>query len=151
AGRRGAQGGARPDRPQRREPRRNHRRDRIRRGSDRGNGLRRGPRRRRRALRHAADPRPGRGETVIMTALLSVRGLVKTYTLGETEVRALRGVDLAIARGEFVAVGGPSGSGKSTLMNILGCLDVPDAGEYRLDGEPVQNLDADALSGVRNR
>jgi putative ABC transport system ATP-binding protein len=83
--------------------------------------------------------------------LLSVRGLVKTYTLGETEVRALRGVDLEIAHGEFVAVGGPSGSGKSTLMNILGCLDVPDAGEYRLDGEPVQNLNADALSGVRNR
>jgi putative ABC transport system ATP-binding protein len=86
-----------------------------------------------------------------MVALLSVKGLVKTYTLGETEVRALRGIDLEIARGEFVAVGGPSGSGKSTLMNILGCLDVPDAGEYRLDGEPVQNLDADALSGVRNR
>jgi putative ABC transport system ATP-binding protein len=86
-----------------------------------------------------------------MVALLSVKGLVKTYTLGETKVRALRGIDLEIARGEFVAVGGPSGSGKSTLMNILGCLDVPDAGEYRLDGEPVQNLDADALSGVRNR
>jgi putative ABC transport system ATP-binding protein len=84
-------------------------------------------------------------------ALLSVRGLVKTYTLGETEVRALRGVDLEIARGEFAAIGGPSGSGKSTLMNILGCLDVPDAGEYRLDGEPVQHLGADALSGVRNR
>src|SRR5690606_10674534 len=83
--------------------------------------------------------------------LLAVKGLVKTYTLGETEVRALRGVDLTIGRGEFVAVGGPSGSGKSTLMNILGCLDVPDAGEYRLDGEPVQNLGPDALSGVRNR
>lgn len=83
--------------------------------------------------------------------LLSVQGLVKTYTLGETEVRALRGVDLEIERGEFVAVGGPSGSGKSTLMNILGCLDVPDAGEYRLDGQPVQNLGPDELSGVRNR
>ncbi len=83
--------------------------------------------------------------------LLSVQGLVKTYTLGETEVRALRGVDLEIHRGEFVAVGGPSGSGKSTLMNILGCLDVPDAGRYLLDGEPVQNLGADQLSRVRNR
>lgn len=84
-------------------------------------------------------------------ALLSVKGLVKTYVLGETEVRALRGVDLEVARGEFIAVGGPSGSGKSTLMNILGCLDVPDAGEYRLDGEPVQNLGPDELSRVRNR
>jgi len=84
-------------------------------------------------------------------ALLSVKGLVKTYVLGETEVRALRGVDLEVARGEFIAVGGPSGSGKSTLMNILGCLDVPDAGEYRLDGEPVQHLGPDELSGVRNR
>jgi putative ABC transport system ATP-binding protein len=86
-----------------------------------------------------------------MVALLSVKGLVKTYTLGETEVHALRGVDLEIARGEFVAVGGPSGSGKSTLMNILGCLDVPDAGQYRLDGEAVQDLGADALARVRNR
>lgn len=83
--------------------------------------------------------------------LLSVKGLVKTYILGETEVRALRGVDLEVARGEFIAVGGPSGSGKSTLMNILGCLDVPDAGEYQLDGEPVQHLGPDELSGVRNR
>ncbi len=85
------------------------------------------------------------------TSLVSVRGLSKTYRLGDVEVRALRGVDLEIARGEFVAVGGPSGSGKSTLMNILGCLDVPDAGEYRLDGEAVQALDPDALAGVRNR
>lgn len=83
--------------------------------------------------------------------LLSVRGLTKTYTLGEATVRALRGVDLDIARGEFVAVGGPSGSGKSTLMNILGCLDVPDAGEYLLDGTPVQHLGPDELAGVRNR
>jgi putative ABC transport system ATP-binding protein len=85
------------------------------------------------------------------TALLSVKGLVKTYTLGETEVRALRGVDLEVAHGEFLAVGGPSGSGKSTLMNILGCLDVPTAGAYSLDGEPVQTLGPDELSSVRNR
>jgi putative ABC transport system ATP-binding protein len=85
------------------------------------------------------------------TPLLSVRGLSKTYRLGDVEVAALRGVDLEVARGEFVAVGGPSGSGKSTLMNILGCLDIPDAGEYRLDGEAVQKLGADALAEVRNR
>jgi putative ABC transport system ATP-binding protein len=86
-----------------------------------------------------------------MASLLNVRGLFKTNTLGEAKVRALRGVDLDVARGEFLAVGGPSGSGKSTLMNILGCLDVPDAGEYRLDGEPVQHLGPDDLSRVRNR
>jgi putative ABC transport system ATP-binding protein len=86
-----------------------------------------------------------------MTPLLSVRGITKTYRLGDIDVHALRAVDLDVARGEFVAVGGPSGSGKSTLMNILGCLDVPDSGEYRLDGEAVQLLDADALAGVRNR
>jgi putative ABC transport system ATP-binding protein len=84
-------------------------------------------------------------------ALLSVKGLVKTYILGETEVRALRGVDLEIRRGEFVAVGGPSGSGKSTLMNILGCLDVPTSGQYLLDGRPVEHLGPDELSGIRNR
>jgi putative ABC transport system ATP-binding protein len=86
-----------------------------------------------------------------MPSLLSVRELSKTYRLGDVDVHALRGVDLQVARGEFVAVGGPSGSGKSTLMNILGCLDVPDSGEYLLDGETVQSLDADALAGVRNR
>ena len=83
--------------------------------------------------------------------IVSVQGLTKEYLLGETNVHALRGVDLDIAPGEFVSIGGPSGSGKSTLMNILGCLDIPTQGEYRLDGEAVQSLSADALAEVRNR
>jgi putative ABC transport system ATP-binding protein len=82
--------------------------------------------------------------------ILSVRGLVKDYRLGEMDVQALRGVDLDIAAGEFVAIGGPSGSGKSTLMNVLGCLDVPTAGSYHLDGEAVQSLSPDRLALVRN-
>ena len=92
--------------------------------------------------------------------LIVTRELAKDYRLsgdGETTngeatvVRALRGVSLAIAEGEFVAVMGPSGSGKSTFMNIVGCLDRPSAGHYELAGEPVETLDADALAGIRNR
>jgi putative ABC transport system ATP-binding protein len=84
-------------------------------------------------------------------ALIRVEGLARTYHVGEVEVPALRGVDLSIGKGEFVAVMGPSGSGKSTLMNLVGCLDRPDAGRYWLDGEDVSRLDADQLSAVRNR
>jgi putative ABC transport system ATP-binding protein len=83
--------------------------------------------------------------------LIEVAGLARTYHVGEVEVPALRGVDLTIGKGEFVAVMGPSGSGKSTFMNLLGCLDRPDAGRYILDGEDVSRLDADQLSAVRNR
>ncbi|MFN3884911.1 MAG: ABC transporter ATP-binding protein [Rhodocyclaceae bacterium] len=83
--------------------------------------------------------------------LIRVENLVKHYRLGDTEVPALRGVTLEIARGSFVAVMGPSGSGKSTFMNLLGCLDAPSAGRYWLDGEEVSRLDDDALSRVRNR
>jgi putative ABC transport system ATP-binding protein len=82
--------------------------------------------------------------------LIELRGVDKTYRTEEVEVRAVRGVDLSIARGEFVAVMGSSGSGKSTLMNILGCLDRPTAGDYLLDGEPVSKMNRSELSILRN-
>jgi putative ABC transport system ATP-binding protein len=84
-------------------------------------------------------------------ALIEARDLVKTYTMGDQTVHALRGVSLDIAEGDFVAIMGASGSGKSTLMNILGCLDLPTTGEYRLAGEEVEGLAQDDLASIRNR
>ena len=83
--------------------------------------------------------------------LIEAAGLTRTFEMGSSEVRALRGVDLAIRRGEFVAIMGPSGSGKSTLMNLLGCLDTPSEGSYRLAGEEVSGLSDDRLAEIRNR
>jgi len=83
--------------------------------------------------------------------LIAVRNLEKTYAMDGPPVHALRGVTIAIPRGEFVAVVGPSGSGKSTFMHILGCLDRPTSGTYHLDGRDVSRLSDDDLSAIRNR
>ena len=82
--------------------------------------------------------------------LVSLHDLTKVYLMGETEVRALDGVDLSIGPGEFLAIMGPSGSGKSTLMNILGCLDRPTSGRYDLEGVDVSTLDPDERAEIRN-
>jgi len=83
--------------------------------------------------------------------IIEMNGIRKTYNTGKIKVEALARIDLAVNRGEFVAIVGPSGSGKSTLMNLIGCLDTPTAGSYRLGGEDVSKLDRDQLADVRNR
>ena len=83
--------------------------------------------------------------------MIELRGIRKVYSLGEEEVRALDGVDLTVGDHEFVAVIGPSGSGKSTLMNMIGCLDTPDEGEYYIDGDDVTDLTEHDLAVLRNR
>src|SRR5438093_8686923 len=86
-----------------------------------------------------------------MSTVISVRNLVKTYVVGEVQVRALRGVNLDVHSGEFLAVTGASGSGKSTFMHIVGCLDRPTSGQYLLDGQDVSRMSKDALAAVRNK
>ena len=83
--------------------------------------------------------------------LIQIRELERVYQVGEELVRALNGVDLDIAQNEYVAIMGPSGSGKSTLMNILGCLDTPTAGSYRLKGNEIEKLSDDELARIRNQ
>ncbi|MES2161202.1 MAG: ABC transporter ATP-binding protein [Pseudomonadota bacterium] len=83
--------------------------------------------------------------------MIELRQIRKTYRQGGNDIRALDGIDLHIASGEFVAIMGPSGSGKSTLLNVLGALDRPDSGRYRLADDEISALDDDAASAVRNR
>jgi putative ABC transport system ATP-binding protein len=83
--------------------------------------------------------------------LIEMHELTRVYQLGPQEIFALRGIDLTVDHGEYIAIMGPSGSGKSTLMNIIGCLDRPTAGKYILDGTPVEAMDDDALAAVRNK
>jgi putative ABC transport system ATP-binding protein len=85
-----------------------------------------------------------------MDPVIDIVDLEREFLLGTTTVRALRGVNVRIQPGEYVAIVGPSGSGKTTLMNVIGCLDTPTIGSYRLDGEEVSQLDDDQLSHVRN-
>ena len=85
-----------------------------------------------------------------MTNIIETADLTKTFGSNGVAVRALRGIDLSVARGEFLALIGPSGSGKSTLMAILGCLDSPTSGTYRLDGAPVEHLSGTDLARIRN-
>ena len=83
-------------------------------------------------------------------ALVELKGIRKSFTLGSDEIEILHGVNLKVERGEFVAMMGPSGSGKSTTMNILGCLDRPTSGTYLLDGRDVGGLESDELASIRN-
>ncbi|HVG92840.1 MAG TPA: ABC transporter ATP-binding protein [Planctomycetota bacterium] len=86
-----------------------------------------------------------------MKPVVELEGVRRTYRLGDQDVHALDGVDLTILEGEYVAIMGPSGSGKSTLLNVLGCLDRPTGGTYRLGGRDVSSLPDDELSAVRSR
>ena len=98
------------------------------------------------SARDSEAPSPSASDRVI-----EITGLTRHFLLGDELVEALRGVDLTIQRGEYVAIVGPSGSGKSTLMNLLGCLDTPTSGRYLLDGIEVQSLNDDELAENRNR
>jgi len=86
-----------------------------------------------------------------MAAVIEIKNLVKDYMLGQVPVHVLKDISFEIERGDFVSIMGPSGSGKSTLMNILGCLDKPTSGSYKLDGISVANLNRDQLAEIRNK
>lgn len=86
-----------------------------------------------------------------MKKIIEMQGIRKNYEMGEVTVRALAGVDFSVAEGEYIAVMGPSGSGKSTLMNIIGCLDYPDTGLYKLDDIDVSKLNDDEYAAIRNQ
>ena len=94
---------------------------------------------------HRPDHNPDRDHVIV------TQKLERSFPMGDTVIRALQGLDLRIRRGEYVAIMGPSGSGKSTLMNIIGCLDRPDSGEYWLNGNRVSELNDSRLAGLRNR
>jgi putative ABC transport system ATP-binding protein len=98
-----------------------------------------------------AQPLAQAGPDLASGPVIEIQDLTKVYQMGDLQVHALQGVSLTICQGEMVAIMGPSGSGKSTLMNIIGCLDQPTAGQYRLAGEDVSRLNDDQLADIRNR
>jgi len=97
------------------------------------------------------SPDSFRQDLVDQGIAILTEGLWKTYEMGGEKLHALRGIDLTIRRGEYVAIMGPSGSGKSTLMNLIGCLDTPTSGKYWLAGRLVSDLDDDELAAIRTR
>ncbi len=86
-----------------------------------------------------------------MSLVIKIRNIVRNFPLGQEVVKVLKGIDLDIEKGEYVALMGPSGSGKSTLMNLLGCLDTPTSGSYELNGKDVSNMSQDELAEIRNK
>ena len=103
------------------------------------------------AVMPAVTARSVPAAAVAVSPLIGMRGVTKTYDAGELAVQALRGIDLEIQKGQMVAIIGPSGSGKSTLMHILGCLDAPTEGTYRLEGKDVSELSGFQLAAIRNQ